>query len=493
MSPAPRIALIPLDERPVNTGLVADVAAIAGTRIQLPPAGLLPRFREPGDTAGIAEWLRNTAPEIDAAVISIDTLVHGGLIPSRVSFDGPPEVLQRLELLREIHTQYPELRIAAVTVVMRASDSYSAVEEPEYWAQVGREVHALGGSVHRSWSGGEAAAEPEVEDDIRADYARRRLRNHIVGLASLGLAWDGVLDPLVVTADDTSTWSAGSAEQSILDYWQRLRGGDPVLVYPGADETGAVLTARVLLDAAAMTPRVAIWPGDPAGMALVPAYENVPLTESIARQIAATGALAVDTTDDADLILVVHTPDPARRDHFGADPAPGPQAIAATRAAVDVALSTGLPVALADLRYGNGGDIDLVDALAADGNLARLEAYSGWNTAGNALGSVLALALAAASGRRTGDLDEGARVRALRRRVVDDALYQARIRRRFATDLFGGSIAPVDAQTAARAEGVLTAELRGAIDDLFPGTPIVAITLPWSRSFEVDVRFADEI
>lgn len=491
MTASPRIGLIPLDERPVNTGLVSDVAAIAGTELLLPPVDALPRFRQPGDVAGIAAWLRAVAPKLDAAVISIDTLVHGGLIPSRTSTDRPAEVVARLEVLRELRAALPELRIAAVSVVMRASDSYSAVEEPEYWAEAGREVHALGGVVHRSWLG-EDASEPQLAHGIRADHASRRLRNHIVGLASLGFAWDGVLDPLIVTADDTATWSAGSAEQLILEYWQRLRDEPRVLVYPGADETGAVLAARVLLDGTGSAPRVAVLPGDPAGMALVPAYENVPLADSIAHQLAAVGAEAAGSIDEAELVLVVHTPDPGRGDHFGGDPASDPVVIDATRAAVESALASGRPVALADLRYGNGGDAALVEALAADGTLRLLEAYAGWNTAGNALGSVLALALAATAGRRRGTLAEVARVRALRRRVVDDALYQARVRRRFAGELFDGRIEPVPAEVVARAEAVLAAELRSELERILPGEALTTVTLPWARSFEIDVRFEGE-
>ncbi|MEZ5190390.1 MAG: DUF4127 family protein [Schumannella sp.] len=491
MTHAPRVALIPLDERPVNTGLVRDVAAIAGTRLRIPPQVLLPNFREPGDVAGLADWLTTAAPELDAAIVSIDTLVHGGLIPSRTSGDLPSVVVSRLDVLRDLHVAHPALRIAAVNVVMRASDSYSAVEEPDYWSTTGRELHELGGAVHRAWWGADAG-EPTLDDGIRFDYARRRLRNHLVGLTSLGLSWEGVLDPLIITADDTATWSAGSAEQSILEYWQRLRGGTRVLVYPGADETGAVLAARVLLDGTGSAPRVAVMPGEPAGMELVPAYENVPLTESVSRQLSALGASQADGVDDADLVLVVHTPDPDRGDHFGAEPTPDPAAVDATRRAVAAGLATGLPVALADLRYGNGGDIALVDALAAEGVLGRLEAYAGWNTAGNALGSVLALALAATSGRRTGHLDEAARVRALRRRLVDDALYQARLRSRFARELFDDRIEPVEADARARAEIVLTAELRSAVADLLPGEAVAAVTLPWARSFEVDVRFESE-
>jgi hypothetical protein len=489
---APRIALIPLDERPVNTGLVRDVAAIAGANLTMPPADLLPRFRNAGDVDGLAAWLRAAAPDLDAAVVSIDTLVHGGLIPSRISADRPVEVLARLDILREVRSAHPAVRVAAVNVVMRASDSYSAAEEPEYWAQVGREVHALGGAVHRAWAGAAGVAEPVLDDAVRADYAARRLRNHLVGLAALGLAWEGVIDRLIVTADDTATWSAGSVEQSFLEYWQRLRGRHQVLVYPGADETGAVLVARALLDGTGAPPRVAVLPGEPDGMALVPSYENVPLSQSLARQLAAVGAEAVDDLSDADVVLVVHTPDPAGADHFGGDPVPDAAAIQATQGAIAAALETGRPVALADLRYGNGGDAALVDALAEDGVLGHLEAYAGWNTAGNALGSVLALALAAVAGRRRGTLDVAAQRRALRRRLVDDVLYQARLRRRFARELFGDLIEPIAAELVTHAESVLTAALRAEAERLLPGERVAAIGLPWARSFEIDIRFDGE-
>ncbi len=493
MTSSTRIALVPLDERPVNTVLVADVAAIAGAELVLPPPSALPRFRVGGDVDAIARWLRETAPSAQAAVVSIDTLVHGGLIPSRTSDDPAAAVLPRLDVLRDLRETHPQTRLAGVSVVMRASDSYSAVEEPEYWATAGRELHALGGAVHRSWAGTRGVAEPPIAERVRDDYTRRRLRNHLVGLAALGLAWDDVLDPLVITADDTATWSAGSAEQSILDYWQRLRGGDHVLVYPGADETGAVLTAGILIADLPRRPRVAVIPGDPSGMSLVPSYENVPLDLSVARQLAATGAEPAAGISDADLVLVVHTPDPGRADHFGGDPVADRAAIDATRRAVASALESGLPVALADLRYGNGGDVDLVEALAADGALGRLEAYAGWNTAGNALGSAIALALAATAGRARGSLDEGARVRALRRRIADDALYQARIRRRIAHDLFGDRIEPAPAEVVDAAEQRLTAELGAALEALVPGEPIASVRLPWARTFEVDIRFAGEL
>ena len=493
MSGPLRLALVPLDERPVNVGLVRDVAAIAGCVLSIPPASVLPRFRAAGDVKGIAAWLRELSPELDGAVVSIDTLVHGGLIPSRTSEESISTVIRRLDVLREIHESNPQMRIAAVSLVMRASDSYSAVEEPEYWAEAGREVHSLGGAVHRAWSGIESV-EPALAGGIRRDYSSRRLRNHVVGLAALDLAWQGVIDPLVITADDTAAWSAGSAEQHLVDYWQRLRGEQPVQVYPGADETGAVLVARLLAQAAGSAPRVFVMPSEEDGMTRIPSYENVPLRESLDRQLAAVGAVAAVDVLDADVVLVIHTPDPARADHFGGDPGPDRGAISHTIAAVDAALASGRPVILADLRYGNGGDAYLIDGLAENGMLARLDAYAGWNTAGNALGSVLALGVASVLGRWAGTLDEGARIRALKRRLLDDAVYQARVRREVSSELFDNRIEPVDADRAERAEAVITGILRNRLAGLgLPGSEGIArVTLPWLRSFEIDVLFEGE-
>ena len=246
------------------------------------------------------------------------------------------------------------------------------------------------------------------------------------------------------------------------------------------------------LDTNRHAPRVFVLPSAAAAMGRIPSYENVPLRESLARQLAAVGAVAVADAASADVVLVIHTPDPARADHFGGDPAPDAAAIARTVAAVRTAVESGKPVALADLRYGNGGDAHLVDALG--GLLADLDAYSGWNTAGNALGSVLALGVAAAVGRREGTLDEGARIRALKRRLLDDAVYQARVRRELSEELFGNRIEPVDAAQATRAEVVITDVLRDRLAGLgLPGSDSIAsVTLPWLRSFEIDVLFEGE-
>ncbi|MET9022360.1 DUF4127 family protein [Actinopolymorpha sp. NPDC004070] len=335
-----RIALLPLDERPVNATLPAHIAAIAGVEVLTPPAELLPRMRTPGRADELTGWLAEVAGEADALVVSLDMLGYGGLIGSRTTLDAASVVVERLAVLERIRPSRPRLPITAVTTVMRASRSYSPAEEPEYWSQHGVELHDLGGALHREFLGESHERErltAAVPADVQADFWLRRLRNHTVDLFALGLAGRGTLDTLLVTADDTAPRAAGSLEQVWLRHWVSATGLDTrVLMYPGADEVGSVLVARALADgpagkegsrdavelssaedgqsgqagqaaqeepvreeAAQEEPvhdeavRIAIEICEEGGADRIAPYENVPVAAGVARQISAAGAEVV--------------------------------------------------------------------------------------------------------------------------------------------------------------------------------------------------------
>lgn len=489
-----QIALLPLDERPVNVRLPAAVAAVAGATVVVPPEGSLPRMRERGDVEALGGWLTEQCLDArtDAAVVSLEMLLHGGLIASRLSDDDLAAILARTQTLRTIRAARPRMPVAAVSVVMRASDSYIADEEPAYWTQHGRDLHALGGELHRRFLGRPAtprgAQARAVPAEVRSDFLRRRLRNHAANLAAVELAAAGVVDPLLITADDTATRSAGSLEQVWLDHWVQALQPDErsVVVHAGADEVDTVLVSRALGLLHPDPVRIRLSCADPSGLERVALYENSPIGEGASSQVRASGSIVVAGTADA--VLVVHAPDPDRGDWRGDLPEDrwvGP--VKATVEAVRAALDSGAEVGVADVRYANGADPALVEQLRDEGLLGGLAAYGGWNTAGNTIGSVVGALRASVIGKRAGTFDATAQRRLLVHRVLEDWGYQAVVR----TGLTGD----VDPRTgrdpaAGAAEAGYLEQTRRGLEALLAtfahGTRLEDVRLPWHRSFEVD-------
>jgi len=496
--PAMRIALLPLDDRPVNVSLPQDVARVAGAVVEVPPAKILPNYRTPGETGKLSAWLLNRAEDsaIDHLVVSLDMLCYGGLIGGRVGHDTTETALARLDVLRTIRERRPTLKISAVSLVMRASNSYSAAEEPDYWSTYGKDLHDLGAKVHNL--DGQAVISPVFEEtkvpsDVVADFTLRRLRNHIVNLTALRLVEEGTLDFLAVTADDTARLSAGSAEQDWLRHWMRfLPHGQTVLMYPGADEVGAVLVARAVADFANLSVAIRVSCAEPEGLDRVPSYENVPLTESIRRQVAAAGAYVVDHA--ADVVLVVHAPDPDRHDMWNPiPPSAHEDAVDRTVDAVQRELNAGNSVALADVRYSNGCDIELVRKLVQLGLVEKLTSFGGWNTAGNTLGGVIATAVAYVTGAATRSLDSRAKDQALLTRVLDDFAYQSIIRQEVGAQLFHNHLPMTDDRAVVAAETTIRDRMNYMLEHELnsPGWSVAGLDLPWRRSFEVGIGLRD--
>src|SRR5690606_11700663 len=222
------------------------------------------------------------------------------------------------------------------------------------------------------------------------------------------------------------------------------------------------------------------------GMTRIPPYENMPLSASASRQIRAAGAIEVP--EGGDVTLVLHAPDPERHDMCRGRPAVVDEdAVRGTVALVQQRLDAGERVALADVRYPNGADEALVRALADAGLLERLEAFGGWNTAGNTLGSVVAIAAAGAIGRANGTYDADAARVALLTRLLDDFAYQAVVRTDAGPALFPDHYPMADGARVAEAEKVIRGALTGILMSLLPAGyhRIAELTLPWRRSFEI--------
>lgn len=505
----PKIILIPLDERPVNTRYPEMLAAIAGADLRLPPPEIRGLQRTPADLDALIHWLRQSAVDADVCIASCEYLGYGNLINARISDDSAVDVLQRLAVLAEVGQRLP---VHAFSLITRVSNADDCVEEPLYWAQWGTKFYRLARLYHRNELGDLtetehadlATLQTELPRDLMIDWLTRRLRNHAVNLGMLEMVAREQIATLLMTSDDTSQFGFPTRERDWLRAWPKLIGSplaDRVRMYPGADEVGSALVARQINQAAGRTPKVFIDYAIAGDEEIVAPYEDRPVRETVLGQIEACGCVVVETPGDADFVLGVVTPSPRRTDlrpeFIDAD---REQRTAPYQAFLArLASYAPIPIALADVAYPNGSDPVFSECLfnGSGLDLSALAAYGAWNTAGNTLGVVVAQA--ALSTAPNANVD--AHRRFLAHRFLEDYGYQMVVRREARQDAIArwgrGEPDPQspEEQTATctfiyfRLNEILAILQQAGIGE---GLSIVlgSTRLPWRRTFEVDFELS---
>ncbi|MDX2162198.1 MAG: DUF4127 family protein [bacterium] len=505
-------ALIPLDERPVNTRCPAMIAAIAGLEVRLPPLDLLSQQRQPADTDRLGAWVTDQFGTVDTMIASVEMLAFGGLLASRIDSTPLQSALARLDVLKA----KGDCRLYAFNVITRIPNADDAREEPSYWAQWGRQIHRYSQWMHRaeldaSVQAALAAAHADLPADVIADFTERRLRNHLLNLHMLGLAAGGAVDTLVLSSDDTSVYGMGSQEKAWLHIWARRFGLPPerLLMYPGADEVGCVLLMRAAHERAgaaheraAHAPTFYIAYAIEADREIVAPYEDSPIRVTVERQIAALGGRIVERADQADLIVAVNPPTRMQTEYdpahplYAAETARRQPALVTFTHQIREWIDAGRRVIVADVAYPNGSDPALIDLLRERVNLPRLAAYGAWNTAGNTIGTALAQGAALmmgmavdASPEQRAAMEE-AQARFLLHRFIEDWGYQHLVRdqvRAALESVYG------EREPTSETEAWAITQIHERLNALLPrlgrlaeGWRIGRVWLPWHRTFEID-------
>lgn len=475
-----KIGLIPLDERPVNTRYPLLLAHGTPHEVVLPPADILSAARRPADSAALLAWLNAEAPRLDALIVSVEMLAYGGLIASRISHE-PLEVLQeRLGVLRRLKARHPALKLYGFNVITRISRHDDNVEEPDYWAEYGSRIFRFSQQMDMAQ---QSMPAPEMDGlraaiptHLLADFTQRRLRNHALNLSALGLLYGGVLDVLVLSSDDTSVYGFGSSEKRWLNVWaERLAQSAPqaqLLMYPGADEVGCVLLARLVNEAAGHTPCCAVRYYEPQAAETVAAFEDGPVRLTVERQLRAAAVPLIDSWEEADIRLLVNPPLDSLVDWprvYNAD---------------EVVRRAGLRIppgvnAVADVAHPNGGDLAFVEQLRQVLAWEELSAYSAWNTAANSIGTSIAAAVLAYHAARNAEF--------MAHRLIEDVLYQSLVRQQ-ARDWLSATTGYHDPtpQHLDKTTAWIEARLNEACADWGLSYRVRGVRLPWGRTFEVD-------
>ncbi len=539
---AHRVIYVPLDNRPCNAKLPGLLARMVDFELIMPPLDMLGEGRQSAQPERIAEWLVEPHGQVDCAILSLDMLCYGGLVPSRTMGVSPETALDRLDVLARLREELGEAAVYAFNTIMRLSITADSPQTGQYWDQMRRyselnyRVETLG---EDDLANRVRELEAEIPNAIINDYNAARERNHRVNMRAVDEAASHHIDFLALTQEDAAQYGPHLDEQERLqDRIASHNVEDRVMVYPGTDEAGMTLLARFIHRHMLKTPTVRVFYSSEEGADRVATFEDRPLRETVEAHIAAVGAELVEGPE-ADILLAVNAPTEGSREDYERGAARDRRRRRVRSLLQKVAEESPQRVALADVAFPNGAEEALMRELRhGDLQLHRLLSFGAWNTAGNTLGSTLAhgtIRLIALQDKGAFDLaqlladispmrylellnslidSERAHVEFLFGRFVDDWLYQSRIRGEVTNrvvELLEASV--FDLSTSYRqTERMVARELSAAAGDLwtehFLAQEMVQIgyeqsrsslvldaledtrvTLPWRRMFEVDLDF----
>ncbi len=428
--------LIPPDTRPPTLALPVKLASAVGIELKTPPPEALNHLNLPGDYDALYSWLSERASQAKLLIVNLEQLTLGGMIPARRIDDNLAEVLSKLETLKQVKVLNPDLRILAFGVIVRVAHGNDPLEEKLYYGEYGDALRHYSEVFDRFARHGGSELKHELQLAIKAvphrilsNWLSTRQRNHQLHLTALEYVKQGIIEHLCLTLDDTSSYGLAAHDRRALESRTDALGlWRQVDIYPGADEVPVALLARALQS---KPTNIYVRYSSTLGAAAKLIFEDRCAGELIKAQLRAAGCRQVDTLAQADAILALNTPGSAQA-HEQPDFATVDTAERHLPEFIDfiAAHLQDIPLSLADIAYPNGAERRLMELLLPQVQLSRLAGYSGWNTAGNTLGSAIAMAALYPQVQ-----NRQLWVELLFNRLVDDYLYQADVRPQLGKEL----------------------------------------------------------
>lgn len=458
-----RLAIIPIDNRPVCYNLVNDIASIdADLQVFLPDKNFLGGLRSNADVDGIIKWLEELE-DVDAIVISLDTIAYGGLISSRRSKDSFMEVKSRLEKIKNLLKKGK--KVYAFSSIMRISNNNVNEEEKEYWNKYGEQIFEYSYYFHRD--GNDTS---EVPKEILNDYLATRYRNYQINKMYIEWLAEGVFDTLVFSKDDCAEFGLNVMEAGILEHFMQAKNLSGLLK-TGADEIPLTLFARAVVEYNNEAPKISTKFLAPEHKHLISKYEDISIEKSVKAQIELAGAVVAEEKD-SDLVLLVNN----FEEHQGeivmevkTQPFSGQFSLPKK------------PYIIADVRFANGADNIFIEKLFKKPiDYDNFYGFSAWNTSANTLGSLICAGLVRYFAK---NYDKEAFKKLQMIRFLDDWAYQANVRQAMKGKAEKGKEPRPDFRKLTK----LMQPFEKRLQKVLRISPEVKYSFPWKRFFEIGV------
>ena len=441
-----KISLLPIDNRPVCYNLVKDITSIDNSiELFLPNRELLGDLTKQANVEALFDWLKSLE-DVDCIILSLDTLIYGGLIPSRRSKDTFEIINERLNTLKQI-LETKMAKVYAFSSIMRISNNNYNEEEKGYWSEYGKKIFEYSFEFHKT------GIEPnlDIPKNILEDYVKTRTRNFEINKRLLQFEKDGLFEFLIFSKDDCAQYGFNVMEANEL----KNMGAN---IKTGADEIPLTLLARALKKEI----KIFVEYIEPENIDLISNYEDVSIKKSVEGQLELAGFNQVLDSDKADIILIVNNFKIKQGEHVMSwDTEPFNKAFNMPNKSF----------AIADVRFANGADNNFVEMLLQNIDLKNFYGYAGWNTSANTLGSLLATIKTKFKANQYNDI---AFKKLQLIRFLDDWAYQANVRKMINK--------PQDISTMMKPYENKLFKILGI-------NPIenIKYSYPWNRKFEIEV------
>lgn len=537
------IAYVPLDDRPVNTDRVVELAESLGYQVVMPDEALYhtcldgqalnPNGTQYGDRAALFEWvLQQEAAGCHQFILSLDQLLSGGLVNSR-SMTSQPVTLSdgtvlteygMIDRLLEVLGGSTENRIYLLDTVMRLAPTvgYDGFDQGGYKA-----LRAYGMKARPTLSGSELTVDniianyelgsdgqPAVlfstvplPDDVIERYTEARARKLKLSDHMLAAAKGMCNVHVLIGVDDSAP--AASIQTSEIAYLKAAMAGQGSLL-SGADEDGMLAVCRLYEDTVFTgdLPSVQVRYFGGSESAASSDYDHQPLTEIVEAHLSYLGLSQTEKNADLQVLVLTAPADAAKADSYCAD------LISVLRKNE----KKGIPTILMDAAK-NGYSTTFQSLLISKADLGLLLGYAGFydlaNVTGIALSNGVARWLCLRQQGTCTDTQNEAYLQTLSESLIKDICYKNRAKIKltsYVKDKLGGD--PDNFATAgtditkvlSELESTMAADTSDVLDNFARGNFISALNpyretglgglslsnyqFPWQRVFEVRMKIS---
>ena len=509
-----KIIFIPHDDRPVSCKQTAEIVKETGANIVMPPIELLGLEGSNEHPVQLWQWFEENAPTARAAVIASDSLLYGGLIPSRKHEFSQEQLSAWVENFKNIREKNPEMKLYVFASLMRTpmQGTKGDIEEPEYYAEYGANIHqytALSDKQEISKLTNDEKnymnyLKNSTPQEYFEDWMNRRAKNFSATKKLIDFTSAGIIDYLIVGRDDNAPLCQTHKEnRELLNYAAKNNlPKEKFQSLAGIDEFNLLLLTRAINEIRGKVPTVNVQFNKGKGGKTVPMFSDESIENSVEEEIIIAGGKKVRDPEDTDFVLLVNTD--IDGETFGGHNLPPsnkpfkPNLIPtkSTNNFIDLVeenLKHGYKIGIADINYCNGSDNALMKILNDKNLLFRIQSYAGWNTATNSTGFALS------TGILTKYMMKDSKNKLLVRRYLDDWAYQANIRTIVGNELFympRGSIAYYqfdgEREYVEQRETELMREWAEKFLPPYKYLRGLKVSNTWNRMFECHIEFGSD-